>query len=214
MTQDNYPTPISDPEAEGLPAYADDDSFADPDAPSSRVADGPRPAALPTDRPAGVEEFGITPEEMRQGESLDLRLSREEPDVTLTGEDPAVGADPRTGDPTGADTAGVDADLDLDLDEDVDRVDPDRVDAAFADEGADPRLHAILEAEDPATDSKLSVYERLGNTAADGTVGRLVEPDEGAHPDVEPDAIAYDRGPAGGGASAEELAIHEEAGPA
>lgn len=203
MTQDNYPNPVSDLEADGVPAHADDDSFADPEGPSSRVADGPGPAALPADRPAGVEEFGITPAEMRQGEPLDLRLSREEPDVTLTGEDPAAAADPRTADPADADP--------FDLDESVDL---DRGDRAFADERADPRLEAILEARDPALDSKLSVYERLGDTAADGAVGRLVEPDEGAHSDVEPDAVAFDRGPAGGGASAEELAIHEETGPA
>jgi hypothetical protein len=40
-------------------------------------------------------------------------------------------------------------------------------------------------------------------------VGRLVEPDEGYGYDDEPDSVAYDAGAAGGGASAEELAIHE-----
>ena len=47
----------------------------------------------------------------------------------------------------------------------------------------------------------------------DGTtpdpVGRLVEPDEGYGYDAEPDSVAYDAGAAGGGASAEELAMHE-----
>jgi hypothetical protein len=40
-------------------------------------------------------------------------------------------------------------------------------------------------------------------------VGRLVAPDEGYGFDDEPDSVAYDAGAAGGGASAEELAIHE-----
>lgn len=39
-------------------------------------------------------------------------------------------------------------------------------------------------------------------------VGRLVEPDQGAHPDVEKDAVADDLGADGGGMSAEERAMH------
>jgi uncharacterized protein DUF5709 len=41
-----------------------------------------------------------------------------------------------------------------------------------------------------------------------GRVGRLVAPDEGAHQDDEKDEVAFDAGAAGGGASAEELAMH------
>lgn len=40
--------------------------------------------------------------------------------------------------------------------------------------------------------------------------GRLVAPDEGAHPDDESDAIAEDVGRAGYAASAEEAAVHVE----
>jgi hypothetical protein len=51
----------------------------------------------------------------------------------------------------------------------------------------------------------------------DGTsgepIGRLVEPDEGYGHDAEPDSVAYDAGAAGGGASAEELAIHRTEAP-
>jgi hypothetical protein len=46
------------------------------------------------------------------------------------------------------------------------------------------------------------------DAASDG-VGRLVEPDQGARTDDEPDAIADDAGEAGGGPSAEEAAMHE-----
>lgn len=44
-------------------------------------------------------------------------------------------------------------------------------------------------------------------------VGRLVAPDEGSGYDDEPDSVAYDAGAAGGGASAEELAMHETRAP-
>lgn len=44
--------------------------------------------------------------------------------------------------------------------------------------------------------------------------GRLVAPDEGAHPDEEKDEVATDVGPAGYASSAEEAAVHiqEDAG--
>src|SRR5256885_10245054 len=74
-----------------------------------------------------------TPEEEREGESLDRKLAEEEPDVT-----------------------------------------PADIDAA----DAAPRS------------------------------GRLVAPDEGAHPDEEKDEVASDVGPAGYASSAEEAAVH------
>jgi hypothetical protein len=42
----------------------------------------------------------------------------------------------------------------------------------------------------------------------DPPAGRLVAPDEGAHPDEEKDEIATDVGPAGYARSAEEAAMH------
>jgi hypothetical protein len=42
----------------------------------------------------------------------------------------------------------------------------------------------------------------------DPRAGRLVAPDEGAHPDTEADLVARDTGIDGGGASAEEAAVH------
>ena len=83
-------------------------------------------------------------------------------------------------------------DVDL-VDELTDRPDPD---AGLADDpavGPDGSPVSEYDLPDPA-------YDR---------VGRLVEPDEGAHGDTEPDAVAYDAGAAGGGPSAEELAMHE-----
>jgi hypothetical protein len=138
---DSYPEPVSDPAADGIPEYADDDSTAEPAAQSGRQADGPSPAALPGDRedgPAFLDDFGTTADEQRRGEPLSARLVREQPD-----------------------------DLDPDRRSDVD---------TYRDERP---------------------------------VGRLVEPDEGTHADTEPDAVASDAGTSGGGASAEELAMHE-----
>jgi hypothetical protein len=58
--------------------------------------------------------------------------------------------------------------------------------------------------------SQVSLYDD-GQLDGDSPrpVGRLVETDEGYGYDDEPDSVAYDAGAAGGGASAEELAIHE-----
>jgi hypothetical protein len=59
-------------------------------------------------------------------------------------------------------------------------------------------------------DSQISLYDD-GQLDYDDPepVGRLVAPDEGYGFDDEADSVAYDAGAAGGGASAEELAIHE-----
>jgi len=83
---------------------------------------------------AAADRYGVTAEEQRQGESLDLRLSEEEPDVGQPGSR-------ATGEP-------------------------------------------------------------------DPVAGRIVEPDEGAHPNLEKDAIARDVGRDGGDYSAEEAALH------
>jgi Family of unknown function (DUF5709) len=58
--------------------------------------------------------------------------------------------------------------------------------------------------------SPVSLYDdgQLDDAAPE-PVGRLVAPDEGYGFDNEPDSVGYDAGAAGGGASAEELAMHE-----
>ena len=122
MTDTEYPNPLSDPESDGLPGVADDDSSAYDEVDTGREADGDRPAALPGNRAAPGDN-----------ETLAERLAEEEPEVSADG----------------------------------DWVEPGR------------------------------------------PVGRLVDPEDGGYDDDEPDAIAWDAGAAGGGASAEELAIHE-----
>lgn len=186
MRDDDYPRPVSDPEAEGLPGTADDDSAARDGVLISREADGLDPFALPADRPVAVDHFGNTAEEQRQGEAIDDKIAREEPDAAV--DDPsAVSAEPGLAAEADSEEAAVQAQLDADV--------------MGSGPISDPR-------------SPVSVYDH-GNL--DGTigapVGRLVDPDEGAHTDDETDSVAFDAGVSGGGASAEELAVHETPPP-
>jgi hypothetical protein len=134
----------SDPfEDEGL-------ASAEPGLAGKRITGDPQDdIAVPGDSPVAVDDFGTTTLEQQEGEPLDLRLSREEPDL--------------------ADRAGAAPDL------------SDSADNPFP---ADPE-------------------ER---------VGRIVETDEGAREDTEPDAVANDVGTDNGGFTAEERAMHIERG--
>lgn len=183
MRDNDYPTEVTDPEASGLPDTADDDSNAYDEVDTGRWADGADPAALPGVGPGGSNRFGNTAEEQRQGESLDYRLSQEEPDVGA--EDPL----PPARDP---------------IDETVD-------------DSAQRNLDADVWGPSPTSDpnSQISLYDdgQLDDENPQ-PVGRLVAPDEGSGYDTEPDSVAYDAGASGGGASAEELAMHETNPPA
>jgi hypothetical protein len=163
--EDPYPRRVSDPAADGIPEYADDDSNAYDDVDSSRLADGYDPSGLPGDREDGemaTDDFGTTPEEQLRGEDLDGRLAREEPELTQAGLPGSLREDSEGG------------------------------------------------VVDPHLDSQVSMYDRPGLDAlAENRVGRLVEPDSGAQPDDEADAIAFDFGASGGGAFAEEAAMHQ-----
>jgi hypothetical protein len=169
----SYPRPVSDPAAEGLPEHADHDSHADEALDAPRAADGPDPAILPRERedgPLAIDEYGTTPWEMRHGEPMDVRLSREMPDRS-------------------PDSAGGYGSLEPD--------DP---------PDADPLLAGPV---DPHLDSVVSMYDRdEPGLPPHQRVGRLVAPDEGSHEDTEATEVARDAGTAGGGASAEELAVH------
>lgn len=181
--QDSYPHPVSDTEADGIPEYADQDSNAYDEVDSVREADGPDPAPLPADREAGplaVDELGTTADEGRYGEPLDARLAREEPDVLHEIDDGPP--------PTPADRSDI-----------VEDEQP----------AIDRQLHDEAPV-DPHLNSQVSMYERMGDDpVTGGRVGRLVAPDEGLESDTEGEAVAYDAGAAGGGATAEELAMHE-----
>ncbi|MFC6286431.1 DUF5709 domain-containing protein [Nocardioides sp. GCM10027113] len=65
----------------------------------------------------------------------------------------------------------------------------------------DPYEQAAREAADPDRDV-------TGGEVGDDRAGRLVAPDEGAHPDAEKDLVAEDVGVDGAAAGAEEAAVH------
>jgi hypothetical protein len=185
MRDNDYPAEVTDPESSGLPDTADDDSSAYDEVDSGRWADGADPAALPGVGPGGGStRFGNTAEEAREGESLERKLKMEEPD--LQSEDPL-------------DSPGELADEAID-----------------EQSAAQARLDADVLGESPTSDphSAISMYD---DGQLDGTpgrpVGRIVDADEGYGFDNEADSIAYDAGAAGGGASAEELAMHETEAP-
>jgi hypothetical protein len=142
---------------------------------------------VPDDRPSRRTDFGNTLSEMREGESLDQRLSEDEPDL-----------------------------LDRELGDPVDQVlgaRPGTEDVNIGESG-DARLATEAELDDPEVEAL--VAEAGGDTDVpaadfaepDARAGRLVEPDEGLESDTEKDMIAYDAGISGAGASAEEAAVH------
>ena len=75
--------PHSELEDQGIPDLQDG-------YPEQDWAEDPQQAAVPGDDPVAVDDFGTTAEEQREGESLDGRLSREEPEPALgpAGEEP------------------------------------------------------------------------------------------------------------------------------
>ena len=79
--------PRSEFEEQGIPDLQDG-------YPEQEWAEDPQQAPVPGDEPVAVDDFGTTAEEQRTGESLDGRLSREEPEAEAPGADaatPAVG---------------------------------------------------------------------------------------------------------------------------
>jgi len=111
----------------------------------------------PPERPRGVDAFGTTAAEQRQGESLEQRLAHEVPDPATVWADSQAGPDMVGGD------------------------DPD----------------AIAEEDD------FFGSEEVGDRRS----GRLIA-HEGGYEEAESDMVADDVGIDGGGASAEEAAVH------
>ncbi|WP_432933666.1 DUF5709 domain-containing protein [Microbispora sp. CA-135349] len=181
--RDNRPQP--DPrsrfEDEGIPDLQEG-------TPGQQWAEDPQEMPLPGDRPLGLDEYGTTPSEMREGESLGGRLSREIPD-----------ADVRFGTEPG--TAGGEADV---LGEGGDQP-YERYGTGTGDEAGG---YGFGDAADYAT-ANPDQPGRYG-TAEPGQAGRLVDPDGGMGVDTEKDLIAEDVGPDLGGYTAEEQAMRVE----
>ncbi|GLX09733.1 DUF5709 domain-containing protein [Microbispora sp. NBRC 16548] len=174
------PDPRSRFEDEGIPDLQEG-------TPEQQWAEDPQEMPLPGDRPLGLDEYGTTPNEMREGESLRRRLSREVPDV-----DVRFGTEPGTAGGRREEKAGEADDELLDFSED---------ELAYS-SGAEA---------DVLGESGDQPYERYGAGAAEpGQAGRLVDPDGGMGVDTEKDMIAEDVGPDFGGYTAEEQAMHIE----
>jgi Family of unknown function (DUF5709) len=162
MTEPDTPQPPEDPELEGIPEVASDDSTAYDDPRHPLLADSP--PALPADEPLAVDEYGVTPEEGRHDEPLSARLVREERDVSADG--------PRT-------PANEELAEEVTAEEEV----------AGAAEDADV-LDAgpVADPDSPVSEYDTADTE----DAVPRPVGRLVEPDAGATEDGEGQSIAYD----------------------
>jgi hypothetical protein len=182
------PDPHSEFEDEGIPDLQDG-------TPQQQRAVDPQQAPLPADQPTAVDDFGATVEEQIEGEPLDLRVDREVPEEqAMFGEGEPVVRPAREGRPDRTDAPeavtedsglGVGADLDTEFEPDT---------------GTGPDWEA--QPEEPSG----QVWE------APRRAGRLVAPDEGAHPDEEADAVAGEAGPDRGGYTAEEAAMRVEPG--
>lgn len=72
--------PRSEFEDQGIPDLQDG-------YPAQERAEDPQQAPVPGDEPMAVDDYGTTAEEQREGESLDDRLRREEPEAGLSGGD-------------------------------------------------------------------------------------------------------------------------------
>jgi hypothetical protein len=143
---------------------------------------------VPDDRPSKRDDFGNTLAEMREGESLDQRLSEDEPDLL----------ERELGDP-------VDQILGprADQDDDPNWEESDDARTATAADLDDPEIEQLVAEAGGDTDVPSADFAEQ-----DPRAGRLVEPDEGLESDTEKDLIAHDAGISGAGASAEEAAVH------
>jgi Family of unknown function (DUF5709) len=79
----------NDPESEGIPDVADDNSTAYDDYDRPRFNDSP--ASLPVDGAVAVDDYGVTAFESSRDEPLSARLVREQKDVSAN--DPETAAD-------------------------------------------------------------------------------------------------------------------------
>lgn len=170
--------------------------------PEQQWAVDPQEAPLPGDRPVAVDDYGTTAEEQRQGEPLDGRLDREEPD-----QQPMFGAaGPAAGDAAppagrGQEAAGRPGEA-----ADEDRVTGDSGLGVGSDLSTDFEPDAGVDPGWPAQPEEPSgqVWDEPR------PAGRLVAPDQGTGADQEPDEVASEVGPDSGGYTAEEAAMRVE----
>ncbi|GAB3894821.1 DUF5709 domain-containing protein [Microbispora bryophytorum] len=202
------PDPRSRFEDEGFPDLQEG-------TPEQQWAEDPQEMPLPGDRPLGLDEYGTTPNEMREGESIGGRLSREVPDV-----DVRFGTEPGTADGRREEKAGEADDELLDSSEDEQAYSSGAEADVLGESGGRPAESygagtgdeaGGYGSGDPADYATVNPAQpgRYG-TAEPGQAGRLVDPDGGMGVDTEKDMIAEDVGPDLGGYTAEEQAMRVE----
>jgi hypothetical protein len=201
----SYQVPEYDPrsllEDEGIPDL-------EKGTPQQQWAVDPQLAPVPGDSPTGVDEYGTTASEQARGESLDRELARERPDPIMreqawADESPATRVE---------DEAAQQPDLAIGrgplsesgesvvLDAPVGPVPTE--DSPWSDDTG------FYPGDDEGYGNPAQPEEPIGRVWDDPRPsGRLVAPDEGAHPDTEPDEVAHETGPDFGGYSAEEAAM-------
>lgn len=188
--------PHSELEEEGIPDLEDN-------TPERKTMVDPQRPSVPGDQPMAVDDFGTTAAEQAEGEPLDQRVDREVPeDQAMYGGGPEPVRQPAAATEEPPDPA---ADLD----------------AVTGDSGlgVGADLDTEYEPESGTAQDWEAQQEEPSGKVWDGPrpAGRLVAPDEGAHPREERDAVAAEAGPDFGGYSAEEAAVRvddEEPGPA
>ncbi len=195
------PDPHSTFEDEGIPDLA-------AGTPQAQWAVDPQEEPLPGDRPLAVDEFGTTAEELSRGESLDLRLAREEPEeqADLDPEEPWHVRRDRFGRAEEVDEAGLTEDEEAGLGGNEPRI----TDEGGLGVGSD--LSTDYEYDDtPPPGWPAQPEEPSGEVwELPRPAGRIVAPDEGVREDVEPDEVAEEVGPDAGGYTAEEAAMRVE----
>jgi hypothetical protein len=178
--------------------------------PGQQWAVDPQLAPVPGDNPTAVDEYGTTATEQVQGESLGRQLAREQPDPIM-GEAYDVVPDPAA---RLQEETAVQPDLGIGkgpLSEAGESI--------VMDAPAGPvRTEDISSSADFGPGFRPGDDEGYGNPAQPEEpggqlweeprpAGRLIAPDEGAHPDFEPDEVAQEAGPDFSGYSAEEAAM-------
>jgi hypothetical protein len=180
------PDPHSELEDEGIPDLQDG-------TPGQEWAVDPQQAPVPRDHPIAVDDFGTTIEEQIEGEPLDLRVAREQPE-----EQPVFDANevPEAPPDDPGETAG------------------DREDSLIPDSGLGVGADLSTDYEPgpgPGPEWPGQLEEPSGQVWDDPRpAGRLVAPDEGAHPIVDGDPVADEVGPDIGGYTGEEAAMRVE----
>jgi hypothetical protein len=202
--------------------------------PQQQWAVDPQEAPVPGDAPVAADDYGTTAGEQIQGEPLDGRLSREEPEDqavfgaggppgtgrqadTQAAGGPQAGAGPAGAEPAASGPAGpgpaasgpaASGPGDAGAGEQSPRLTGEGGLGVGADLGTSFEPGPGTEPGWPAQPEEPSgqVWEEPRRA------GRLVAPDEGVREDSDPGEVAAEAGPDSGGYSAEEIAMRVETG--